>query len=132
MSKHATNTSLSFTVTATPDDIVVAVRGEVDSSCSALLRERLATELEVGPKALIADLSEVTFCDSSGLSALLETRTEAAEDKVPFLLVTQQRGLLRPITLLHLGTVLSVHPTLQDARAAIKAPATVRAVESVQ
>ncbi|MDT8912510.1 STAS domain-containing protein [Amycolatopsis sp. PS_44_ISF1] len=107
--------AIAVTVTATSGATVVKVSGEIDAAVSGELRERLSVELDVGPEALIAELAEVPFCDSSGLAVLLDTRTRAEESGVPFRIVTEQRALLRPISLLHLDAVLEVHPTLESA-----------------
>jgi anti-sigma B factor antagonist len=111
--------ALTFTVTTTAADTVVAVAGEVDTSCAEEVRTRLTDELTVGANALIADLTAVPFCDSSGLSVLLDAHSRAAEEGVPFVVVSDQRGLLKPIRMLHLDAVLTIHPTLAAARAAL-------------
>lgn len=53
------------------DVVVVATRGELNAVTSPTLRERLTSEIEAGARAIVVDLSAVTFIDSSGLSALL-------------------------------------------------------------
>lgn len=112
--------ALSVNVISTPGATIVSVSGDIDAAVSGLLRDRLAVELGLGPKALVADLAEVPFCDSSGLAVLLEIRTLAEESGIPFRIVTEQRGLLRPLSLLHLDTVLEVHPALEPALESIR------------
>ncbi len=109
-------TPLTVTVTATDADTVVSVGGEIDLAVADGLRRSLEDELRLGPPALIADLSDVTFCDSSGFTALVQIRTLAEEASAPFILVTQERALLRPLALLGLDAVFNVHPTVQSAR----------------
>lgn len=63
---------LTFAAGDLPDGLRLAVRGEIDFSSAHALRARAA-----GPAAdpalrrLVLDLTDVTFCDSSGLGALI-------------------------------------------------------------
>ena len=108
--------SLDVSVTASDVDTVVTVSGEIDLAVSDGVRQSLEDELRFAPPALIADLSEVSFCDSSGFTALVQTRAKAEEAGIPFVLVTQERALLRPMSLLGLDAVFNVHPTVASAR----------------
>ncbi|UMP03548.1 STAS domain-containing protein [Amycolatopsis sp. EV170708-02-1] len=107
---------LDISITASATDTVVTVSGEIDLSVSHDLRRALDEELRFKPALLIADLSAVTFCDSSGFTVFVQIRAEAEEAGVPFILVTQERALLRPMALLGLDAVFNVHPTLDSAR----------------
>lgn len=111
--------SLDISVTASGTDTVVTVSGEIDLAVSADLRRAMEEELLFTPAALIADLSTVSFCDSSGFTALVQVRTKAEEAGVPFVIVTRERALLRPMSLLGLDAVFTVHPTLDSARDAL-------------
>lgn len=108
--------SLAVTVTATDADTVVTVAGEIDLAVAESLRHSLEEELRLGPSALIADLTGVSFCDSSGFTALIQILAEAQDAGIPFILVTRERALLRPLALLGLDAVFIVHPTLASAR----------------
>ncbi|WP_326836161.1 STAS domain-containing protein [Amycolatopsis rhabdoformis] len=107
--------ALDITTATGSGATVVTAAGEIDTAVSDSLRDALAAALEARPEVLVADLSEVPFCDSSGLSALIDIRGRAIEAGTAFRIVTRQRGLLRPISLLHLDTVLEIHPTLDSA-----------------
>lgn len=110
---------LDISVTASGTDTVVTVSGEIDLAVSADLRRAMEEELLFTPAALIADLSTVSFCDSSGFTALVQVRAKAEEAGVPFVIVTRERALLRPMSLLGLDAVFTVHPTLDSARDAL-------------
>ena len=56
---------------------IVAVTGEVTFSNVADLNRRLETALDADTQHVVVDLTEVTFIDSSGLSALLTASKEA-------------------------------------------------------
>lgn len=49
---------------------IVTISGELDIACAYALREQLLGVLGTQGSRLVADLSGVTFCDASGLSAL--------------------------------------------------------------
>ncbi|EME60869.1 STAS domain-containing protein [Amycolatopsis decaplanina] len=110
---------LDISITASATDTVVTVSGEIDLGVSDDLRRALDEELRFTPAALIADLSAISFCDSSGFTVLVQIRTKAEEAGVPFIIVTQERALLRPMALLGLDAVFIVHPTLDSARDAL-------------
>jgi anti-sigma B factor antagonist len=51
----------------------VLVAGELDLSVASALQETVEWALSCGAPALVLDLSELSFCDSSGLSVLAIT-----------------------------------------------------------
>jgi len=53
---------------------VVRLSGEVDMATSAAVKSSLADLAEGGHLAVVVDLSEVTFIDSSGLHVLLDAQ----------------------------------------------------------
>lgn len=107
--------TLDITTATDAGTTVVTAAGEIDTAVSDSLRDQLAAAVETRPDVLVVDLSEVPFCDSSGLSVLIDIHGRATEAGIPFRIVTQQRGLLRPIGLLHLDSVLEIHPSLESA-----------------
>jgi len=65
-----------------PGITLLQVSGEHDLYTAPDLRDRLKAALSEG--AVIVDMSEATFVDSSILGALLSARQRAAEDEVGF------------------------------------------------
>lgn len=61
---------------ATPDSVVVPLRGELDIATLDQVVDR-ALAFAVPGSALVLDLSRVTFCDCSGLRALLRIARDA-------------------------------------------------------
>ncbi|MGW1774874.1 STAS domain-containing protein [Streptomyces sp. NPDC002104] len=61
--------------------VVVHVGGEMDIDRAPLLQEALRTLIAQPdcPRDVVIDLTELTFCDSSGLNALLHARITAEE-----------------------------------------------------
>jgi anti-sigma B factor antagonist len=65
-----TRVELSIDVQREGDDALVRVAGELDISTSPDLQDALA-ELTDAPRRVVVDLSDLEFCDSTGLAALL-------------------------------------------------------------
>ncbi|MET9855339.1 STAS domain-containing protein [Streptomyces sp. NPDC006450] len=61
--------------------MIVHVGGEMDIDRAPLLQEALHTLITHPdcPTDVVLDLTELTFCDSSGLNALLQARLTAEE-----------------------------------------------------
>jgi anti-sigma B factor antagonist len=57
---------------------VVKVVGSIDADTHGLLDEPLLRALELTRTAVIVDMSEVDFCDFSGLNAFVQARREAS------------------------------------------------------
>lgn len=58
---------------------VVRLTGEVDMATSPAVKETLSELVEGGHLAVVVDLSEVTFMDSSGLHVLVDTQHRLSE-----------------------------------------------------
>ncbi|MFC4584860.1 STAS domain-containing protein [Sphaerisporangium corydalis] len=65
---------MDLSVIVRDDTAVCRVTGDVDISCSPMLRERLLAALGPQRTRLVLDLSGVTFMDASGLGALMAAR----------------------------------------------------------
>lgn len=89
----------SITTTAGDGEWRVAVAGELDLLTSPRLREALTTVVDdEQPGALVADLSGVTFFDSSALNTLLQVQRHAQEREVAMSVVASA-AVERVITL---------------------------------
>ena len=56
---------------------IAALSGELDVACTPVLREQLLSVLRPRASRLVVDLSEVSFCDASGLAVLIGTGRRA-------------------------------------------------------
>ncbi len=74
---------------------VLRLHGELDLRTVPKLRMRLAEALERGSGAVVVDLTEVTFIDSTGLSALLNALRRLTRAGRRLLLSTQDGPVLR-------------------------------------
>ncbi|MEV4052097.1 STAS domain-containing protein [Amycolatopsis sp. NPDC049688] len=90
---------------------VYTLRGEFDFAVSAKLAELLAPE--DGVTQVVADMTDVRYCDSSCLQVLLRLARRLRAAGGRFAVVTTEPAVSRPITLLGLGDVMPVHPALE-------------------
>ena len=81
MVKERKNPGQDFSVSiqngARDDELVVAVRGEIDMLTAPALEEELEDGIGKRPEILVVDLSGVTFLDSSGCNALIRGKRRA-------------------------------------------------------
>ncbi len=86
---------------------VVSVTGDVDLVSSAHLRTVLEDALGLSSQ-LIVDVGEMTFIDSSGLSALVHVHRQAADRGVSMVVRRPSPMLKRLLSITRLDTVLVV------------------------
>ncbi len=89
----------------------------LDAHNSQELKEHLLKLLENGSKALVLDLSEVRFVDSSGLGALLAGHKNAGLRESRFALAGVQARVQSMFELTRLHRVFEIHPSVDDALA---------------
>jgi anti-sigma B factor antagonist len=112
---------VSVSRTASGDVPVVAVSGEVDVYSAPALKESLSELLHSGVRTLIVDLSSVAFLDSTGLGALVEARAATSEAGGSLPLVCSHERILKLFTITGLDGVFAIHPTVEEAVAALSA-----------
>jgi anti-sigma B factor antagonist len=71
--------------------------GELDLATAPDLLGRVRTALEGRPGAIVLDLSGVTFCDSSGINALMDAHTLAGAHGATLRVANAQRITLRAL-----------------------------------
>ena len=87
-------------VTTEGDETVARLGGELDLTASDRVAEALGAESTLGAAPrLVVDMSEVTFCDSSGLGALLDVRRAASQAGVEMVLRDVRRQVARLLDL---------------------------------
>lgn len=99
---------------------VLLVDGVVDLATSPPLEELLVELIAEHPRALIMDLTAVSFLASVGLRILAETH-ERVGGAGKFAVVASGPVTARPIQLTKLDEFLALYPTVDDAVAAVSA-----------
>ncbi len=97
------------------DSVRLALAGELDSSTVDRLHLHVKQELAAQPLArrLVIDLADTTFCDSTGVGALIESHDAAAGCGVAFLVINPS-GMTR--TVMDVTGVLSVLTEAEEGR----------------
>ncbi|MFI2780150.1 STAS domain-containing protein [Streptomyces sp. ALB3] len=97
---------------------VIALSGEFDIATAPAVRARALELIANGHPDLIADLAGVTFCDSSGLGALIGIWRCAKEADGSLTLAAIPERLGRLLSVTGMDTFLLTHPDTQTALAA--------------
>ena len=101
---------------------VVSLTGEVDIVQAYELRERLVGLIRNEDLGLVVDLSRASYIDSVGVSLLFELAERLSQRQLRLAVVLPETGLVRRvIKIVDLDSVAEVHPTVEEAVAAVQA-----------
>lgn len=94
-------------------DVVVRAAGEVDMNTVALFREALGRACEEAlPSAPVtADLSDVTFLSSAGLTVLLEIHHRCRDQGTPLSVKVAHRTVARALEITGVDQILDLRRT---------------------
>lgn len=108
--------ALAFAVAATrpaEDQAVVTITGELDLTSAEQARPVLLEALR--RPIVVLDLSECTFCDSSGLRLILTAARQAATSEHTFRIAHASPAVARSFELIGLDAVLHSYPDVAAA-----------------
>ena len=91
---------------------VVSLSGEIDALTAPRLGSRLFELADEGKRAVVVDLSEVTFMDSTGIGVLLNALSRFTTQNGKLVLVCPTERVMRPFEV----TGLVGHLTIFDSR----------------
>ncbi|GAA2930557.1 STAS domain-containing protein [Streptomyces enissocaesilis] len=97
---------------------VIALSGEFDITTAPAVRSRALELIADGHPDLVADLAGVTFCDSSGLGALVGIWRCAKDADGSLTLATIPDRLGRLLSVTGMDTFLPAYPSAEAALAA--------------
>jgi len=100
---------------------VISVRGEIHVSTAPRFSECLTEALAEGKTAVVLDLSEVEFIDSTGLSVLLNGLRRVVRQQGSMALVCTNPTVLRLFHITRLDGTFDIHPTREQALARVRA-----------
>lgn len=92
---------------------IVRLCGDVDLHTSPLARQAILDCLHAG-NAVLVDLSEVSYMDSSGVASLVEGYQLARKSQVEFGLAAASTPVLNVLRLARLDRVFPLHPSVED------------------
>jgi anti-sigma B factor antagonist len=102
---------------------VIAMRGELDLATAPRLAVRIDNARRNGSRRLLIDLTTASFCDSSGLRALIGCRREVSAGGGRMVVAAQEDSAVgRMFALAGAHEVLPVYEDFESALAALAPP----------
>jgi anti-sigma B factor antagonist len=102
---------------------VVTLPEEIDVTIADAVREELLAILDRGATLLIADLSKTQFCDSAGVSALVQTYRRASASGNPMRLVVGTPSVQRVLAITGVDRLVDIFPSVAASLAGTPGPA---------
>lgn len=109
---------LTVSTSERDDVVVVTVSGEVDVYTAAQLRSALEDQIVAGQNALVVDLQDVGFIDSTGLGVLVGRLKTVKATGGRLSVVCSNERILRLFGITGLDQVLPIHDSVESAIAA--------------
>ena len=107
-----------------PDTVIATVSGEIDGSNAAEVQHAVAEHVPTTARALIVDLGQTAYVDSTGVELLFELARRLSSRRQSFsVVVPQGSGVRRVLELCDIGSVGALVATLDEALAASDRPA---------
>jgi anti-sigma B factor antagonist len=103
------------TAQLSPESYVVSIEGELDLHTAPELEQALGTILARGGRNVVVDLAGLEFIDSAALAALLRALPRFRARGGRFLLVTEDRRILRTLEITGLDRTFDIEPRLGNA-----------------
>ena len=98
---------------------ILQLRGEIDLHYVPVLRSILNGKIKAHCPALILDLREVDFIDSTGLAVLITYHRDCAKFGGMFCLTGLHGHVRHVFELVHLDTVLPIFADVHEAKVAV-------------
>ncbi len=92
------------------DTVTVSLHGEVDVLTVDQVRSALQVALASGPRAIVVDLTDLAFIDSTGLGALIFGFQRARDASIGFRLAKPSRSVRQILVLSGLLEVVELTP----------------------
>lgn len=111
-----------FRVTAESGDglLTVSVYGELDQGTAPKLRSALGETLDTPTVAVLVDLSDCEFIDSTGLSLLVEAKRRLTEERRRFGVCCPDADVRRLLELTGIDEAVGLFDTRDEAAAALR------------
>jgi anti-sigma B factor antagonist len=97
----------------------VRLPAEIDVTIADDVREALLSVLNKGAVALIADMTETTFCDSAGITALIRAAGRATANGAVVRVAVSAPGVLRVFALVGVDRLIDIYPSVDAAVASL-------------
>jgi anti-sigma B factor antagonist len=94
---------------------VIAVGGAIDYDSAGALHDQLVALVDEGRRHLVLDMSQVGFCDSSGLNTLIQVLRRARARQGSLALVAPTEPVQRVLRISEVDTVITHYPSVAEA-----------------
>src|SRR3954464_1361633 len=94
---------------------VIAVEGEADMTTAVKFNESFFSAVRSGIRRVVADLTEVSFIDTTMLNALVVGHRRMVRDQGSFAVVCSGPRVARVLEITGLGQILDVFRSREDA-----------------
>jgi anti-sigma B factor antagonist len=101
-----TSEEFALTVRQRADRATVEVRGELDVATGPALSDAVSVLTRDGLTGVVIDLDQVTFVDSKGLSALLDSHRDAIERDMTLRVINLQPAVAKLFRITGVDAVL--------------------------
>src|ERR1700684_1783013 len=96
--------------------VVVVLPAEIDVTNSELVHDKLVAALTPGVGVVVADMTSTSFCDSSGVHAVIFAHETAAARGIQMRIAVSPEGSVRRVLqLIGVASVVPVYPSLAEA-----------------
>ncbi|WP_406004729.1 STAS domain-containing protein [Streptomyces sp. NBC_00637] len=95
--------------------LIVTVRGEIDHDVKAVLGQALMPEDDTTPPRIVADLSNVTFMDSSGINVFVNAHRRVSDAQGWLRIAGAQESVVHLLHLVGIDEIITCHPTIEQA-----------------
>jgi len=100
--------------------VVVVLPAEIDVTNSELVHDKLVAALAPGVGVVVADMTSTSFCDSSGVHAVVFANETAVARGVQMRIAVSPEGSVRRVLqLIGVAGVVPVYPSLAEALDAV-------------
>jgi len=114
---HSTDVEFTATVHERDGRTIVAAAGELDVHTAPILQAELSDRSQQDRPALVVDLTDVGFIDSTGLGVLVTTLKHVRESGGTLDVVVTSARVHKVFALTGLDVVIPLHETLDEALA---------------
>jgi anti-anti-sigma factor len=95
--------------------VVIALEGDADMGTAVKFNESFFSAARSGIRRVVADLSQVSFIDTTMLNALVVGHRRMTRDRGSFAVVCDGPRVMRVLEITGLGQILDVFGTREDA-----------------
>jgi len=102
--------------------VVVTMPAEIDVTNADRIGGELSMAISGGAGIVVADMTGTRFCNSSGISILVQAHRQAAANGAELRLVVASAAVLRALKLVRMESLLPIYPSLDAALTPEAAP----------